>query len=70
MTDRKKLIDEKNGYIRQMNTLEAWKRDAQKDGCMFVHGNMDDLENNILYYRQEIERIDKELQPRPDSGGE
>jgi len=65
MNTRKELIDEKNSYIRQRNSLIAWKKDAAKDGCMFVSGNMEDLENNILYFQQEIDRVDailKELE--------
>jgi len=61
VTKREQLIDEKNGYVRQLNTLESWKKDAQSDGVMFAAGSMDDLENNILYYKENIERIDAEL---------
>jgi hypothetical protein len=57
----KNLIEEKNEYIRQLNTLEAWKKDMQRGGAMFAEGSMDDLDNNILYYKENIEQIDKQL---------
>ena len=68
MKEIAKLVDEKNECIRKLNVLEQWKKDAQGEGVMFVSGNMDDLENNILFFAERVEDIDKRTKELSEPG--